>query len=167
MVAVQIENVEHVLENWLGDMAVFVVNKQIAVAEVDLMNPSKESLNYLVDLIETKCLVKMMDPSKVAQVKNDLKKAIETPVPLEKEAVMALNKKIRAYLRKKFGDVAVHTMNTQKKKLGIEDIRSPLEYLKLASEIHSILSDMVDDDLAREVYDGMVNIIEDAAKEEA
>ena len=164
MVAVQIENVEHVLENWLGDMAVFVVNKQIAVAEVDLMNPSKESLNYLVDLIETKCLVKMMDSSKVVQVKKDLKKAIETPALLEKEEIMVLNTKIRSYLRKKFGDVAVHTMNTQKKELGIEEIRSPLEYLKLAEEIYSILSDMVDEELAKEVYDGMVNIIKEAAK---
>ena len=164
MVAVQIENVKHVLENWLGDMAIFVVNKQIAEAEVDMVKPSKESLEKLIGFIETRCLIKMMDPNKVEEVKYDLRKAIETPAPLEKEAVMALNKEIRAYLRKKFGDVAVHTMNTQKKELGIEEIRSPLEYLKLAEEIYSILSDMVDEELAKEVYDGMVNIIKEAAK---
>ena len=165
MVAVQIENVQNVLESWLGDMAVFVVKKQMTVAEVNIMNPSQESLENLVELIETKCLVKMIEPSKIAQVRRDLNKAIEATAPLEKEAVIALNKKIRTYLRKKFGDVAVQTLNTQKRELGIEEIRSPLEYLKLADEIHQILSDMVDGDMAREVYDGMVNIIEEAAKE--
>lgn len=165
MIAPQIKNVGIVLENWVGQMAPFVIKKQMAVAEVDPENPSEKSLYKLVDLIEEKCLVKILDPDKVKEVKVDLKKAIETPSPLENEAVIALNTRIRAYLRKKFGDVAVHTLNTQKRKLGIEEIRDPREYKRLAEEIYRILAEMVDEELAKEVHRGMLKIIDEIEKE--
>ncbi len=164
MPAPQIDNVENVLESWIGDMAKFVVKKQVKELNIDAEKPSKPSLEKLIRLIEKRCLVKMMDPVKVVEVRKELQQAIKTEGPLENETTLMLNRRMRTFLRKKFGDVAVHTLNMEKKKLGLNDIKDPKEYVKLAEEVRVILSAMVDEDMAQEIYNGMVEIIYETEK---
>ena len=159
MVAPEIANVENVLESWIGGMAKFILKKQLKDARVDNEHPSKESLERLVMLLETKCLGKMLDPNKIQEVKKDLKRAIETQGPLEDEKTLMLNRRIRTYLRKKFGDVAVHTLNIQKRELGMNNGRNPEDYKILAEKIGEILGEMVDKEMADDIKDGMCNII--------
>ena len=146
-------------------MAKFILKKQLKDAGVDEEHPTKESLEKLIHLLETKCLGKMMDPSKIIEVKKDLRRAIETQGPMEDEKTLILNRRIRTYLRKKFGDVAVHTLNIQKRELGINNGKGKDDYTKLAEKIGEILGEMVDKEMAEEIKVGMLGIVKENLEE--
>jgi hypothetical protein len=155
----KVKAVELVLEEWMGPMAKFVLTKQLVDAGVEPDAPSEESLNKLIYFLETRCLTKIIEPNRLNDVREDLKKAIATPVDMEESKVIELNKKITDYLRNKFGDVAVYTLNLEKKRLGISEVKDPKEYLIVAEQIQSMLKDMVGDDMAKQVYLGLIDII--------
>jgi len=161
MVAPQIRNIEVVLEEWMGPMSKFVLSKQMADANVDPNAPTQGSLVELVDLLEDRCLHKMLSDSKVPAVKEDLLKAIKKPLNMEEEKAIELNRKINNYLREKFGDVAIYTLNLEKKKRGIDDITTTDDLLALADGIKSILDEMVEENISTSVYNGLVNIIKE------
>lgn len=159
MTAQQIINVERVMEAWIGSMAALVVKKQVKDADIDLEQPSRVGLEKLIELLEERALTRMMDPRSLGEVRRELRKAIDSPTELEDASVRQLNREMRVYLRKKFGDVAVYTFNIQKQKLGIDNVRDPTRYQALAESIHDFLAEMVDEKIAKEVREGMEEII--------
>ncbi len=159
MTSPKIKAVEIVLEEWMGPMAKFVLSKQLTDAGVNPDAPSDESLKNLIYLLETRCLTKIIEPNRMMDVREDLKKAILTPVTYEENELMELNKKITDYLRQKFGDVAVYTLNLEKKRLGIEEVKTAHDYIVVAEQIQNMLKDMVGDDMAKNVYLGLIDII--------
>lgn len=75
----------------------------------------------------------------------------------------AIQHELEEYLTKMFGTMAGHTIELQKRKLGINVPTNQLsrdDYLKIASALKVLCENMAGQLLAEQLYKGMLRIIE-------
>lgn len=169
MIGKPITTVEEMLAEHIGPMAKFVVKKQMESAGVDTKNPSKQSLNRMVDLIEERCLRNLLSPDDAKITATRMRNVIaSTPIEIvqtERETVTDdLDKEIVDYLSRVFGKVSQTTIEIQKKKMGLGEHPTLEEYQKLAERIRRVFVEMADETVANVVYEGMLAIIKEHEK---
>lgn len=68
-----IKTMQDILADSVGPMANFVIKEQMKLANVDPIDPSQESLYRMIDLIEERCLNKLLDRSEAKYITSKLK----------------------------------------------------------------------------------------------
>ncbi|MFO7991602.1 MAG: hypothetical protein R6U61_04805 [Thermoplasmata archaeon] len=71
-----LNSIEELLDENVGTMGQFVLKEQMKAACVDNVDPTKESLFQLIELIKEKCLLKLLSPEKAMNVVNQMKQAV-------------------------------------------------------------------------------------------
>lgn len=71
-----LDAIEEILDQNVGTMGQFVLKEQMKAACVDDVDPTKESLFQLIELIKEKCLLKLLSPERATSVANQMKQAV-------------------------------------------------------------------------------------------
>ena len=76
MLKESISEIQNVLSDSVGPMAGFVMKEQMKAAGVDPVSPNKASLIKMVDLIEERCLLRLLTPNEAKATSRKMKEII-------------------------------------------------------------------------------------------
>ncbi len=71
-----LNTVQNILSESVGPMATFVMKEQMNAAGVDPINPDNASMLKMVDLIEERCLLRLLTPAQSSATARRMKEAI-------------------------------------------------------------------------------------------
>jgi len=71
------KTIEDILTDEIGPMATFIMKEQMNAADVDHINPNERSLLRMVDLINRRCLVKLLPPKKARELTSKLREVVK------------------------------------------------------------------------------------------
>ncbi len=72
-----LNSVQNILSESVGPMATFVMKQQMNAAGVDPIHPQKASMLKMVDLIEERCLLRLLTPAQSAATARKMKDVIK------------------------------------------------------------------------------------------